>query len=247
VIRLAPVLEGQQVFGGKSEFYDLAALADARRLADWMYSQFAGSVRGDVCEIGPGIGTFSERILAAGARSLHLVEPSDEACDHLRGRFGSDDRVGVVSELLPGAASMQEPGQFDFVLAQNVLEHIEDDGGAAAEVAATLRPAGRFGVLVPAHPRLYSALDTAYGHHRRYTREHLRHILEGAGLRVLDLHSFNLLGVAGWWAKKATRSTHLDPRSLSVYEQLVRAWRPVEERLSPPWGLSLIAIAEKPA
>ena len=173
VIRLAPVLKGQQDFGGKSEFYDLAALADATRLADWMYSQFAACVHGDVCEIGPGIGTFSQRILDAGAGSLHLVEPSDEACDHLRGRFGSDDRVSVVSELLPGAPSMQQPDRFDFVLAQNVLEHIEDDGGAAAEVAGTLRPAGRFGVLVPAHPRLYSALDTAYGHYRRYTREHL--------------------------------------------------------------------------
>ena len=123
--------------------------------------------------LGPGIGTFSQRILEAGASSLHLVEPSEEATDHLRGRFGADPRVSVVSELLPGAASMQQAGQFDFVLAQNVLEHIEDDGGAATEVAGTLRPGGRFGVLVPAHPRLYSALDTAYGHHRRYTRDHL--------------------------------------------------------------------------
>jgi len=237
---------GHEVFGGKSEFYDLAALAQAERLADWMYAQFAPSVGGDVCEIGPGIGTFSQRILTAGAASLHLVEPSDEACDHLRGRFGSDDRVTVVSELLPGAASMQERGQFDFVLAQNVLEHIEDDGGAATEVAGTLRPGGRFGVLVPAHPRLYSALDTAYGHHRRYTRDRLGGILAGAGLKVRDLHSFNMLGIAGWWAKKVTRSTHLDPRSLGLYEQLVRAWRPVEERVSPRWGLSLIAIAEKP-
>ena len=31
-------------------------------------------------------------------------------------------------------------------------------------------------------------------------------------------------------------STHLDPRSLSVYEQLVRVWRPVEERLSAALG-----------
>ena len=235
-----------QAFGGKSEFYDLAALAQAERLADWMYSQFAASVRGEVCEIGPGVGTFSQRILDAGVNSLHLVEPSEEATDHLRLRFGSDPRVSIVSELLPEAPSMR-PESFDFVLAQNVLEHIEDDGGAAAEVAASLRPGGRFGVLVPAHPRLYSALDTAYGHHRRYTRPRLRGILEGAGLRVLELHSFNMLGIAGWWAKKVTGSTHLDPRSLSVYEQLVRVWRPVEDRLSPRWGLSLIAIAERPA
>jgi SAM-dependent methyltransferase len=233
-------------FGGRSEFYDLAALAEARRLADWMFSQFASSVRGTVAEIGPGLGTFSERILACGVERLVLVEPAAAAVEHLRARFGSDPRVTVSAQTLPGASALM-PGRFDFVLAQNVLEHIEDDGDAAAEVARSLRPGGRFGVLVPAHPRLYSALDGAYGHHRRYTRDRLRGILEGAGLEVLELHPFNLLGVAGWWAKKVARSTQLDTRSLRAYEQMVRLWRPVEERLSPRWGLSLIAVAERPA
>jgi hypothetical protein len=38
----------------------------------------------------------------------------------------------------------------------------------------------------------------------------------------------------------------LDPRSLAVYEQLVRVARPLEDRLRPPWGLSLVAIGRKP-
>ena len=233
-------------FGGRSEFYDLAALAEARRLADWMFSQFEASVRGAVAEVGPGLGTFSERILARGVDQLVLVEPAPVAAEHLRGRFGSDPRVTVSEQTLPGASALT-PARFDFVLAQNVLEHIEDDGDATAEIARSLRPGGRFGVLVPAHPRLYSALDGAYGHHRRYTRQRLRGILEGAGLEVLELHPFNLLGVAGWWAKKVTRSTQLDTRSLRAYEALVRLWRPVEQRVQPPWGLSLVAVAERPA
>jgi SAM-dependent methyltransferase len=238
--------EEAPTFGGRSEFYDLAALADARRLADWMYSQFAASVRGRAAEMGPGIGTFSERILDAGVAELLLLEPATEAAEHLRGRFGGDDRVTVVTETLPGAPSLLGD-HFDFVLAQNVLEHIEDDAGAAVDIARALTPGGDFCVLVPAHPRLYSALDEAYGHHRRYTRAHLRGILEAAGLEVVDLYSFNLLGVAGWWAKKVTGSVSLDPRSLRLYEALVAAWRPVEERVHPRWGLSLIARARRPA
>jgi SAM-dependent methyltransferase len=245
-VKLSTAPPQQPTFGGRSEFYDLAALAEARRLADWMYSQFAASVRGRAAEMGPGIGTFSERILAAGVSELLLLEPATEAADHLRERFGGDDRVTVAEETLPGAPSLT-PGHFDFVLAQNVLEHIEDDAGAAADIARALVPGGDFCVLVPAHPRLYSALDDAYGHHRRYTREHLRAILTGAGLQVTDLYSFNLLGVAGWWAKKVTRSTSLDTRSLRLYEALVSAWRPIEERVRPPWGLSLIARARRPA
>ena len=122
------------------------------------------------------------------------------------------------------------------MLAQNVLEHIEDDGGAAAEVAASLRPGGRFGVLVPAHPRLYSALDTAYGHIGATPARACAASWRAPTCGCSELHSFNLLGIAGWWAKKVAGSTHLDPRSLSVYEQLVRVWRPVEDRLSPPLG-----------
>jgi hypothetical protein len=53
--------------------------------------------------------------------------------------------------------------------------------------------------------------------------------------------------VAGWWAKKVTGSVSLDTRSLRLYETLVAAWRPVEERVRPRWGLSLIARARRPA
>jgi hypothetical protein len=32
-----------------------------------------------------------------------------------------------------------------------------------------------------------------------------------------------------------------------VYEALVRFWRPIEERVRPPFGLSLVVRARKPA
>ena len=47
--------------------YDLAAFADARRLADWQFAQFERHVGPRTAEIGAGIGTFSERLLASGA------------------------------------------------------------------------------------------------------------------------------------------------------------------------------------
>ena len=243
---MAATAEQGSAFGGRSEFYDLAALAEARRLGDWSFAKFAPAAHGRVAEVGPGIGTFSERLLDRGVEELLLVEPFSEAARFLEERYADDPRVRVTEETLPGAESLT-PESFDFVLCQNVLEHIEDDRAAAAEMGRALVPGGTLGLLVPAHPRLYSALDDAYGHHRRYTRDRLRSTIAGAGLDLVELRSFNLLGVAGWWAKKMARSTTLDMRSLRAYEQLVRAWRPVEDRLRPPWGLSLIALARRPA
>jgi SAM-dependent methyltransferase len=227
--------------------FDLDELAGATGLANWMFDQFADSVAPAVIEVGPGVGTFTERLLAADVERLHLVEIDQRLCDHLEGRFGADPRVTIACEALPEAPSLAAtPGQWGLVLCQNVLEHIEDDHAAAAAMARTLAPGGRLALLVPAHPRLYGSLDSTYGHYRRYTRERLREVVESSGLELLELYSFNLLGVAGWWAKRRSTSEQLGPRSLALYEQLLKAWRPIEDRVDFPWGLSLIAIARRP-
>jgi SAM-dependent methyltransferase len=227
--------------------FDLDELAGARRLADWMFEQFRASIGSSVVEVGPGVGTFTWRLLAAGVERMLLIEADPRLAELLGRRYADDARVTVVGESLPDSPSLSSSaGEWDFVLCQNVLEHIEDDAGATAAMASALKPGGRLGLLVPAHPRLYGEVDRAYGHHRRYTRERLRGVVEGAGLELLDLYSFNLLGILGWWAKKRSRSERLGARSLAVYERLVVLWRPVERALRPPWGLSLIALAKRP-
>jgi SAM-dependent methyltransferase len=230
----------------EQELWDLERLARARRLADWMFDQFAPAVHGDAVEVGAGIGTFSARLLAAGVESLLLIEPEDACGDVLVKRFGGDPRVRLARERLPDASSLiAAPESFDFVLCQNVLEHVREHARAVEVMAASLRHGGRLAVLVPAGPRLFGSLDRAYGHERRYTREALRAVLERERLRVIDLYSFNALGIPGWWAKNLAGATSLGTRSLSVFETLLPLWRPVEQRLRLPWGLSLIAHAER--
>ncbi len=232
---------------GTPELFDLDELAGAHRLADWMFEQFAESVGPNVVEVGPGVGTFSGRLLDAGVERLLLIEPEEHFVDTLRERFGADPRVTIVSEGLPDSPALAAvTGQSDFVLCQNVLEHIEDESASVAAMAAALRPGGRLGILVPAHPRLYGTLDRTYGHYRRYTRDRLGGLVDAAGLERVELYSFNLLGVAGWLAKRRSRSQSLGTRSLAAYERLVVLWKPIERRIRFPWGLSAIVIARKP-
>src|SRR6058998_2035794 len=73
------VPEVQATPGG--ELWDLENLARARRLCDWMFEQFAWAARGACAEIGPGIGTFSARLLDAGVESLLLIEPENACAD----------------------------------------------------------------------------------------------------------------------------------------------------------------------
>ena len=68
------------------DLWDLEALADARGLGDWQFAQAAPYARGTVAEVGAGIGTFSERLLAAPVDRLLLVEPEAACVERLRER-----------------------------------------------------------------------------------------------------------------------------------------------------------------
>ena len=81
----------------------------------------------------------------------------------------------------------------DLVTALDVLEHLDDDRSAAAEIRRVLRPGGRVVVTVPADMRLWSAHDEAVGHVRRYARAEIVALLRGAGLEVESVRSWMVL------------------------------------------------------
>lgn len=228
--------------------WDLENLSDAKRLCDWMFEQYADAVRGTVAEIGAGVGTFSERLRSdAGVDRLVLLEPDERCFALLKSKFADDGRVMLAQETIPGSTALETvASECDLVLCQNVLEHIEDDYGAVRAMAQALKPGGELVILVPAHPRLFGSLDERFGHFRRYDRARLRDTIESSGLEIERLGSFNLLGIPGWYVKSRGGAESLGTRALAVYETLVRLWRPIEQRLEPRWGLSLVARARKP-
>lgn len=228
------------------DLWALRELAGARRLQEWMFAALRPSAAGAMLEVGAGIGTFSRRLLDAGASPLLLVEPEAACVAELRRELAPDPRVEVVAELLPDSPTLEaRRGSFSYALCQNVLEHIEDDEAALTVVADALAPGGELALLVPAHPFLYGRLDRRFGHFRRYTRERLRRIVPAAGLEIETLYSFNLLGVPGWVVAGRTGLLDIGAGSLRAYEALVRFWRPVEQRVRPPLGLSLVVRARK--
>lgn len=72
---------------------------------------------------------------------------------------------------------------FDGVTCGEVLEHLEDDGRAAREIARVLEPGGLVVVTVPAGPRRYDWVDEWAGHCRRYAAKDLDVLLRRAGFR----------------------------------------------------------------
>jgi SAM-dependent methyltransferase len=77
------------------------------------------------------------------------------------------------------------PDSFDAVVMLNVLEHIEDDGAALAQVHRILKPGGVVVIEVPAGPHLYDPYDKALMHFRRYRSTELADKLRHLGFDVV--------------------------------------------------------------
>jgi len=225
---------------------ELDALAGARNYYGWISERFAPHLGRRIVEVGAGIGTFTDHLLARRPdAAVTAIEPAANNFPHLLRHFADDARVAPVRGYLDGSLPAASA---DSVVAVNVLEHVEDDAGFLRDAARVLAPGGHLLLFVPALPALFGTLDRAFEHFRRYTRPVLRARLADAGLEPREVSYVNLPGVAAWWLSgKVLRKTTVSARDARLYDRWVIPWvRAVERRWSPPLGQSLIAIARKP-
>lgn len=226
---------------------ELEAMAEAENYYRWILRRFTPYLGQHIVEIGSGVGNFAELILQrANPATLVLVEPAHNLFPLLQQRFMQDARVSLVN----GYADALPPSiMADCIVLVNVLEHIEDAPAFLQVLRAHLRPGGRLLLLVPAGPHLFGSLDRAFGHHRRYTASSLTATLRGAGLSIRSLQYFNLPGVLSWFiAGKVLRKSTLTRRDVRMYDRWVVPWiSALESVWVPPFGQSLVAIAEIPS
>ena len=140
---------------------------------------------GVALDIGAAGGGNTRVLLARGWQAV-ATDYSVEAVEVAKGRGLNTFRADV--RALP-----VQSGSFDLVTAFDVLEHIEEDHLVAAEIARALKPGGTALIAVPCDMALWSAHDEAVGHVRRYTKAALREVVEGAGLRIETVWSWNVL------------------------------------------------------
>jgi SAM-dependent methyltransferase len=221
----------------------LARNAEANNYLDWL-ADLCRPHLGERClELGAGHGDLTERFVAPG-RSIEATDVSDAFLGILEQRFADVDRV-TVREL--DVTALDARGRYDSIVMANVLEHIEDDAGALRRLHDALSPGGRLVVYVPAFMVLYSKFDREIGHYRRYRRPQLRERFRDAGFRVVDDRYVNSLGAPGWflYCRLLGRKSS-DQMTVSTCDRvIVPLVRKVEDRVPPPFGLSLLVVGER--
>lgn len=221
-------------------------MVHAPRYADWIMSHFTPYLRGNIIEIGAGIGTMSERI-RHHAKCLDLLEPSANCADLLRERFGHDEGIRLFNEMAEIHFRHRQGYIYDSAVMINVLEHIEDDRAILSDIRPHLRNDGNLLIYVPAMPALYGAFDRSVGHFRRYTPRHLRRVLDESGYRIVVLKYIDMLGVAPWYLINTLLGAKtINPAMASVYDMIgVPFTRFVESAIDAPFGKNLIVVAAK--
>ncbi len=230
--------------------HTLEVIAKADHFNKWMFNQFKHQLKGEVLEIGSGIGNISELVIKE-SYSITLSDYNEEYCDFLKNKFSGFDNVkGIISiDLLHPQfenkyASLKE--KFDSIFLLNVIEHIEQDHQAIRNCNYLLRPNGHLILLAPAYPWLFCSFDKQLGHYRRYTLESLKMLLKKEKLSIISGSYFNFLGIAGWLLfGKIFNKKMLGNNEMSAFNRIVPFATLIDKLILKRIGLSVIITGIK--
>lgn len=198
-----------------------------------------------ILDIGCGAGSLLNDLRTWGRG--YGLEVSPEAAEVARQRSGCPVWTGAIPGGVPDDA-----GRFDVVCLLDVIEHLDDDVSGLRYARSLLDTGGALLVTVPGLPLLFGIHDEINHHRRRYTRGSLRAALNDAGFRAPWVSYFNtllsplLIPAIVWrnWRRSGHHfevRTRLDP----LFERVFGFERHLMGRLSLPFGLSLIAVADR--
>ncbi len=208
----------------------------------WIVSRFAQYLKGDILEIGCGVGSFTK--LLSGFGSLWAIDIEDEYLKKTKKEASKKVKVGFGD--IEKSKFFFKDKQFDAIVCLNVLEHIQDDDKALKILNQLLKPGGILILLVPTHQFLYNEIDKLSGHFRRYEKNVLRKKLHQAHFEITSLKRLNFIGGLGWLLSgKIFKSTNIDRSKVKIFQYLAPPFIFLENLLEPPLGTSLLVITKR--
>jgi SAM-dependent methyltransferase len=223
----------------------LNQLAELDRYNHWVYERISHALGRRVLEVGSGTGNITQFLCAEG-REVMATDVVPSYRNELERLFDGRPNVRVGKfDLTAKAPDAFVADPFDSVVCLNVLEHIEDDLFALAQMRDSLAQGGKLALLVPAHRFLYGAFDRAVGHFRRYEKRELAGKLKKTGFIVLEMSFFSLAATLPWLINgRLLKRDYIPAGQADLANRLVPLLK-LERLIGPPCGLSLIAIAQK--
>lgn len=163
-------------------------------------------------EIGAADLTLTRELLERFERGLALDFTDDLPQSYEKLPATEKERL-AVSNI--NVMTDEVPGDFDCVVACEVIEHIEDDALFMQKIFASLNPGGQVIVSMPAREKFWTVHDELVGHLRRYEKTELTQMLEETGFTDVDVVAYgypwiNWLSHLRVWLARRTLADRAD-------------------------------------
>lgn len=208
----------------------------------WTLNKFEKYLKGDILEVGCGIGNFTQILAKSG--HVTAIDIDESLIERLKKGNNSKIMAGY-GDIEKGKYFFKGKG-FDTIVCINVLEHIYDDKRALKNMYNLLKKNGRLIFLVPIHKFLYGEIDKSINHFRRYVPKKIRRELEEMGFFIESSRKLNFLGALGWFvAGRILKETNVEERNIKIFNLIAPLILKIEDLVEPPIGTSVLLIAKK--
>jgi len=224
----------------------LHKISKMKRANQWLFDNIKPYLGKRILDAGCGNGNITsylrdrERVVA--------VDYNEQIIRDLQQRLSDFHNLDIVRSDLLGDSfvSMAIRENIDTIVCINTLEHIENDTLVVNNFSEIIPAGGRVILLVPAFKYLYSSLDEAAGHFKRYGRRELIDMMIAARFDIQHITYFNLFGALGWFLNgKVLKRRELSENALNLFDSLVKVFIFIEKIMHVPFGASLLVVGRK--
>ena len=228
----------------------LDLIKDAGKFNRWMYETIKPHCKGNILEIGSGVGNISDFFLK-DALPIMLSDIREGYCRRLREEFNDNKTLKGVKLM-----DLTDPefdnkfkdlfNSFDTVFALNVVEHIYDDNLALANCRKLLKEEGNLIILVPSYQKLYNGIDKSLDHYRRYNKKTLSTLFINNNYKIQSKQYFNFMGIFAWFISgKLQKNESIPGGQMRLYNMLVPVFKIIDVLVFRTWGLSTVIVGRK--
>ncbi len=229
----------------KYEGDELVLFQHAKHWKKYFSRQIKPFIKGNVLEVGAGIGATTLLLNDGSATKWLMLEPDENMCAVLRRKIINKElpqncelQNGTINEVVPA---------FDTIIYIDVLEHIQSDAEEMRKAAALLNRDGYIIVLSPAFQSLYNPFDKAIGHYRRYTRSIFRKITP-EGLQFISSRYYDTVGYfAALINKLLLRKKYPTQKQVLFWDNwMIPVSKLTDKLFFHSFGKSVIGVWKKP-
>jgi len=198
-------------------------------------------LKDDVLEVGAGYGSFTKGYMK-NFHSITLTDMDNNSLNLLKKNFINEKKINVINSPTKDIGK-----NFNTILYFNVLEHVEEDKLEIKTALEKLNNGGYLIILVPAHQKIYSKLDKAVGHYKRYDIDFFKkNRFENS--KIIKLHFLDFFGYLLYYLNKIFFKEETYPSNLKIFiwDKIFTPFTIIADYLSGyKFGKNILCIYQK--